>query len=758
MSVNAVNSDGSLSKIAGGINTNDTDIIKSDLSYVEPYTTATAAHAQGDCFVMNTGQLVRATSAINIGDTITLNTNVSAVSIIELLAEKVDKVTGKGLSTNDYTDKDKATTGKLALPNTVVATDKTPFLSRQALSPEGFTGYVREKLIGASYAWNQLVQNDFVNNYTKVSCIVGESSGVYTLTKSGSQGLMYKKESNVIIPVGHIILIKLTGLTTNVYASLVRSNSNTIDVMIDANKGYVIYQVVVTDVYGFGLYLNANLESSVSWKTYQCIDLTLTFGNDIANHIYSLEQATAGSGITKLRDMGFSIDKYTPYGYGLYSVKTSGKKIVGFNIWDEEWELGAIDTSTGQNTANNYIIRSTNYISCLPSTTYFRKNPQNIDVFFYSADKSYLGNYGLGANGTFDTPSNCYYMRFYVYALYGTTYNHDICINISDSSKNGTYEPYCGYEISIGNDELRGKFDLVNGEIVASGDVKESNGEITRNWKLIDLGDLTWYYDSSAAFFYCELSTLPEIINNYYIGHITSKYVFIDNDITSVNMSIQYYSNYLRIRFTDYTDANTFKTAMTGVKMIYKIATPTIEQSTPFADPMSLIGATTEEYIDTRDVPCPVGAERQYMSESDDVVEFPSSPMSDGKRVLTSYKSGDEEKLVWEDSNNVIEFYVRTHFTSAAQLTYTGVSVTIPKGKHFAFSASAIYANARPEEIYISYSNDPTLTYLICAGGARGGASHCGYIRTSDRDTTFYIHARYNGIATNRIDISGYYF
>ena len=64
---------------------------------------------------------------------------------------------------------------------------------------------------------------------------------------------------------------------------------------------------------------------------------------------------------------------------------------------------------------------------------------------------------------------------------------------------------------------------------------------------------------------------------------------------------------------------------------------------------MSLIGATTEEYIDTRDIPCPVGAERQYMGESDDVIPIPSSPMSDGKRVLTSYKSGNEEQLVWED-------------------------------------------------------------------------------------------------------------
>ena len=94
--------------------------------------------------------------------------------------------------------------------------------------------------------------------------------------------------------------------------------------------------------------------------------------------------------------------------------------------------------------------------------------------------------------------------------------------------------------------------------------------------------------------------------------------------------------------------AEQFKTAMSGIYAVYELATPTTEQSTPFADPMSMVGATTEEYIDTRDIPCPVGAERQYMGQSDDVVEIPSSPQSDGKRVLISEVSGGKEQVYWD--------------------------------------------------------------------------------------------------------------
>lgn len=87
MSVNSVNADGSLTKIAGSGST-DTSVLKGDFSVVESTSTATRAYSIGDCFIMETGQLVRATSAIAINDTIAIGTNVAATSVAELLDNK----------------------------------------------------------------------------------------------------------------------------------------------------------------------------------------------------------------------------------------------------------------------------------------------------------------------------------------------------------------------------------------------------------------------------------------------------------------------------------------------------------------------------------------------------------------------------------------------------------------------------------------------------------------------------------------------
>lgn len=89
MSVNSVNADGSLTKIAGSGST-DTSVLKGDFSVVESTSTATRAYSIGDCFIMETGQLVRATSAIAIGDTIAIGTNVAATSVVQLLGAKID--------------------------------------------------------------------------------------------------------------------------------------------------------------------------------------------------------------------------------------------------------------------------------------------------------------------------------------------------------------------------------------------------------------------------------------------------------------------------------------------------------------------------------------------------------------------------------------------------------------------------------------------------------------------------------------------
>ena len=103
--------------------------------------------------------------------------------------------------------------------------------------------------------------------------------------------------------------------------------------------------------------------------------------------------------------------------------------VASFNIWDE---VSIVSSSR---------IQSQNYIPVLPNTAYYRKSPSNILVTYYNANKEQLST-GTWGTGLFTTPQNCNFIKFMVDPAYGTTYKHDICINVSDTQKNGTYEPY----------------------------------------------------------------------------------------------------------------------------------------------------------------------------------------------------------------------------------------------------------------------------------------------------------------------------
>ena len=135
--------------------------------------------------------------------------------------------------------------------------------------------------------------------------------------------------------------------------------------------------------------------------------------------------------------------KWLPYSYEYLYHNLIPEKIATFNKWNEEWELGYID-STG-NKASSGNIRSKDYIKVEPNGTYYFKCPISGNVFnviCYNVNKQYLTTKYPTSNTTLTMPNNCCYIRFYLEATYGTTYNHDICINESNASLNGTYIPY----------------------------------------------------------------------------------------------------------------------------------------------------------------------------------------------------------------------------------------------------------------------------------------------------------------------------
>ena len=330
------------------------------------------------------------------------------------------------------------------------------------------------------------------------------------------------------------------------------------------------------------------------------IDLTQMFGSTIADYIYSLEQANSGAGVAWFKKL-FPKPYYAYNAGELMSVNTSAHNTVGFNAWDEEWELGSFNDNTGQETTASDVIRCKNYIPTLPNTTYYAQIAgKAANIYFYDANKNYISFTGRSGNGTFTTPNNCAYIRFRMNAGYGTTYNNDICINLSwDGERDGEYEAYDKHSYPLDSSlTLRGipKLDASN-NLYYDGDTYESDGTVTRN----------------------------TVYRAYASGDES-----LANAITDGTHTVVYSAN------------NSTETA------------------DPYTNPQIVNDFGTEEYVDyavsqgDRDVSIPVGHQTQYMANLKAKLEMsPNSPEGAGDYIVR--QTNGENEYVTLASNATIQ-------------------------------------------------------------------------------------------------------
>ena len=80
------------------------------------------------------------------------------------------------------------------------------------------------------------------------------------------------------------------------------------------------------------------------------------------------------------------------------------------------FEVGNIDGKTGQNTDLYGRIRLKDYISVKPKSKYLvmANVNLNIGIRFYDKNKNYIGLFSNIRSVVFDTPVNCYYIRFII--------------------------------------------------------------------------------------------------------------------------------------------------------------------------------------------------------------------------------------------------------------------------------------------------------------------------------------------------------
>ena len=114
------------------------------------------------------------------------------------------------------------------------------------------------------------------------------------------------------------------------------------------------------------------------------------------------------------------------------------------NIWNEQTELGIISGENGSDVDSTTRLRNIGYIPCEANIEYYCyiANSEAMYVRFYNSEMQFIGKNDNAGNTIITTPNECVYIRFCLAASYGTTYNHDICINLSNPDINGHYYPY----------------------------------------------------------------------------------------------------------------------------------------------------------------------------------------------------------------------------------------------------------------------------------------------------------------------------
>ena len=174
----------------------------------------------------------------------------------------------------------------------------------------------------------------------------------------------------------------------------------------------------------------------------------------------------------------------------------------------------------------------------------------------------------LNSGSSFTTPVGTYSIRLYTDSGTAPT---NVQLELGETST--TYEPYNGTNVLISF-----------GQDVYGGVLNVSTGVLTILYALIDMGDMTWTYQSANTRFvssdiqtiskFPESNTTPSNIKCSQYG-VNSYSAYSDKQIAQSNTGNVF------VKDSTYTDATTFKTAMDGVQLVYELATPTTIQLTP---------------------------------------------------------------------------------------------------------------------------------------------------------------------------------
>lgn len=529
--------------------------------------------------------------------------------------------------------------------------DNAPYLYRQSPSASS----VSQNIVGGTVAWNQFYKiNSFNHTLRGLSSSITNSVITITgTTESAGYCCQLGRIDFANDIKGHKVARFIDFSLPNgvrvadQYNNNAQPQSNTI---VEIASSLTIPQIF-TD--------SGNVNVSVSNGHISFIDLTQMFGSTIADYIYSLEQATAGAGIAYFRNL-FPKSYYDYNSGALMSVKTSGRKIVGKNIAS----VNSVTAGSGNVDIYNGIgIQSNITISFKCNNFSFTNAGASLVVIIDSDNQAHPitpSGFGLSANIVYNNRvSATYNLNYKFIRLFIPTTGYtnisgsldDIQIELGSTATD--YEPYNPTTYPLDSDlTLRGivKKDA-NNNLYYDGDIYASDGSVTRRYGVVDLGTLTFgeygSTDDCTQYYTTALDTLAKASAQVF----SAKFIY-DAQLNPWTVRITSGTTgktYFRTPKDLYGSPSAFKTAMSGVYLVYELATPTSETADAYENPQ-LVGST-EEFIDTRNVPIPVGGERKYYTDLkaklEELAKIPDVPSTNGTYTLKATRSASGVAYNW---------------------------------------------------------------------------------------------------------------
>lgn len=395
-------------------------------------------------------------------------------------------------------------------------------------------------------------------------------------------------------------------------------------------------------------------------------DLTQTFESQIADYVYGLETATAGAGVAWLKE---HFSKIFDAGYIAYNAGTmvcvsglSAKKTVGFNQCTENWRQG----DWNNNSDSRVSLENTDRIPLLGGETYYiycSSPNNNYKVSGALLDRidstTYFAVFGWTTGIVYTPTKNCY-LALVVSNNNNTSItpeeveaNCKICVNLSDPTRNGTYEPYTEHTYPLDSSiDLHGILKLdSNNNLYADGDVYPPSGQVSHRYGIADMGSVNWYMLDNGLI-QCEALTdisyptawnvVPSILCPKYIT-VTPNDIVNKTVDKSISITPQ---RRLVVNDSVYTSASDFKAAMSGVYLVYPLATPTTETAEPYNPNQICDPNGTEEYIS--DTVAPVGHVTKYpLDIAGRLDNILSMPTANGTYTLRAVVSDGKVTYSW---------------------------------------------------------------------------------------------------------------